>query len=310
MKPLRASFLPLVACCVATALSACSDRSGNPVALRTDTTTTTPLVPEVFDLRFKGVGVLSSTGGVGTADLLAGETGLTWSQYDSAAGSPMSLGNIPCGPSFCSWALATFALPSAVARLATAYRVGVSTDLPLYTRTGVIGDTVITSLDLEPIAGAFALSEFVMTQSGNYRLFQERVPINGLQAAASSEGAAKRVITAVTFDEGQVRYLSYAWDQDSTAGYEAKFVQATLSTAVDSARALAAEGYVITALGGDTDNGFALIGTRVAGATAPRSLVLDNLGTTVLAGLPSGYAPIGYLTDGPGSGVSQLLLER
>lgn len=309
-KQMRAAVLPLAALSLAMALWACNDRSGAAVGLRTDTSTTTAIRPQVFDLRFKGVGVLSATGVIGTGELLAGTSGaLVWSQFDSAAGTPVSLGSGLCGTTDCSWTLATFALPSNVARLATVYRVGVSADLSRYT-SGPATDTVITSLDLEPAAGVFALSEFAMSGSGAYALGEQDVALDGLQAAASREGAAKRVITAVSLDAGQVRYLSYSWDRDSTAGYDAKVAQAALSTAADSARALAAEGYIITAFGGDPVDGFVLVGTRVHGDTAPRSLVLDDLVTTVLAGLPSGYAPVGYLTDGRGSGVWTLLLER
>jgi hypothetical protein len=311
-KFLRTALLPLATLCLASVLWACADKSDGTVGLHSDTTTTNPNAPQIFDLRFKGVGVLSTARGVGTAELLAGTNGpFMWSQYDSAVGSPVSLGGGLCRTTFCEWALTTFALPSNVARLATIYRVGVTTDLPLYAVTGMTGDTVITSVDLEPGAGVFALSEFAMSQSAGYQLFQQRLPVSELQAAASSEGGAKRVITAVSFDQGQVRYFSYAWDHDTTVGYDAKVVQATLPSAADSASSLAAEGYVITALGGDPTDGFVLIGTRVHGETAPRRLLIDNLATNPdLASLSSGYAVVGYLTDGAGQGAWRLLLER
>ena len=91
---------------------------------------------------------------------------------------------------------------------------------------------------------------------------ERSVPLGELQAA-SIEATAKRVITAVTFDSGQVRYLSYAWDHDTSQGYDAKVIEATLRTAGAAAQSLAAAGYVVAALGGDPTDGFVLVfGTR------------------------------------------------
>jgi len=305
----RAAVQFLAAACLAGALSACGHGAGDAVAPHSDTTKAAPPplpLPRVIDLRFKGVGDLSSSVGLLHTDILAHQGGgALWQQFDSAAGSPLNLGNGTCSATDCAWFLFVFALPTDLARIATAYRAGVMSELPRFATTGPT-DTVITSLDLEPAVGVFALSEFATSRSGGYHLTQRRVPLGELQAAASDEGAANRVITAIAFDSGQVRFLSYSWDHDTGQGYDVRVLQATLSTAGTVAQSLAAEGYVVTALGGDPADEFVLVGTRAHGDTQPRSLLINpDLRTNL-----SGYAVVGYLDDALAGGATTLILER
>jgi hypothetical protein len=303
----RAIVLRLAAVCLAGAVWACHDAVG-PQREATPTTTQppSPPAPRVVDLRFKGVGVLTSASGGLHTDILASSSGAAlWQQFDSAAGSPLALGSGICSVTDCAWFLYVFALPKDVARLATVYRASFIADLPRFTNPAV-PDTVITSLDFQPAVGLFALSEFATSRSGGYHLTQRRVPLSGIQAAAAAEAAAKRVITAVAFDSGQVRLLSYAWDHDTTQGYDANVVQATIMTAGAAAEALAADGYVVTAIGGNPTDGFLLVGTRLHGQTDPRSLLINPSFATSL----SGYAVVGYLYDALAGGVATLILER
>jgi hypothetical protein len=116
-----------------------------------------------------------------------------------------------------------------------------------------------------------------------------------LQAAATQEAAHSRVITAVSFLGGQVMYLSYAWQHDSTTLYDAQVSMATLDSVGTAAQALAASGYTITALGGDSADGFVVVGTRVHGVTTPRTIRLNTGGfPPPIAGL-KGYAVVGYV---------------
>ena len=305
--------LPLAAFWVVFILGACGRGAEDVVEPQRDTSHVRPLppappippLPPAFDLRFKGVGVLSGN----HLELLSATTttmlgGGAWWTFGRAAGSPLSLGSGICSTQSCGWSFFEFALPNDIARVATAYRAALIVDLPRFISTAV--DTVITSLDLQPTVGVFALSEFAASRLAGYHLTQLRVPLSGLQAAASDEGAAKRVITAVSFDSGQVRCLSYAWDYDDSHGYEATVVQATLQTAGAAAQALAAEGYVITALGGNPTGGFVLVGTRPIGKTEPRTLLINPSWDTDL----NGYAVVGYLYDAFATSARTLLFER
>lgn len=113
---------------------------------------------------------------------------------------------------------------------------------------------------------------------------------SALQAAASQQGTERRVITALSFLNGQVEYFSYGWQHDTTSsGYDVQVDTAlSLTTVPTAAQALAAAGYTITAFGGDSTDGFVLVGTRAHGVTTPRKLqVVPNS----RAGIP-GYATV------------------
>jgi hypothetical protein len=291
----RASALLMAAVCLGAGLSACGNGAAeNSVGVHNDTsTTTTPPPPSrVFDLRFKGVGVLSSSVDLAHTNITANAKSALSIAVDSAAGTPLQIGAGTCSSQECSWFFDTFALPGDIARLGTAYRASVLANLQFLLDT-VSTDTVIPSLDLQPAVGVFALSEFSTSRAGGYHLTQRLVPLSGLQAAASSDGAEGRVITALSFDAGRVRYVSYSWQHDSTPSYDAKVVQATLSTAGAAAQALAADGYFVTALGGDTTDGFVLVGTRVQGLIQARSVLINPTPDTDL----TGYAVVGDLVD-------------
>jgi hypothetical protein len=133
---------------------------------------------------------------------------------------------------------------------------------------------VITSLDLEQASVLFAVSWTQSTQPTAFDRHMSSVTPQNLQAAASQEGAAGRVITAVSDDNGQVVYLSYGWQSDTATLYEAQVVTADPSGAVAAASNLAAQGYIITASGREDDAGdVILVGTRVQGDTLPRPFV-------------------------------------
>jgi hypothetical protein len=87
------------------------------------------------------------------------------------------------------------------------------------------------------------------------------------------------VITAVGVNAGTVVYLSYGWEQDTSAAYEAKVIAATFGTTARDATNLARSGYIITAVGGNLTDGYLLVGTRVRGQAAPRPLkiVTDSI---------------------------------
>jgi hypothetical protein len=144
----------------------------------------------------------------------------------------------------------------------------------------------------------FALSYIQTTQSGGFDLAQHTVAPSDFQAAATQEGAHSRVITAVSYNAGQITY-SYGWQQDISTIYETMVSTATISTASSLAQNLAAQGYIITATGSDRSSEgshVVLIGTRVQGDTVPRPMMVVPL-AQLNTGLPQmfqqGYAIVG-----------------
>jgi Mor family transcriptional regulator len=255
-----------------------------------------------FDLRFKGVGVLSSDSGfIGSAlDDRMGQG------FANASGTPLSIGTGICSPNQagfdCFWFFESFYLPPADTGLYTTYRSDFLSSLPTYLDTTAATDTVITSLDLEPADSIFALAEYSTTQTASYTLTRHLVAPAGLQAAAAQEAAHSRVITALSFLGGQVMYLSYGSRRDSTTGYDAQVSMAAVDSVPAAVQALAASGYTITALGGDSADGMVVVGTRVHGVTTPRATQI-NTGPLPppIAGL-KGYAVVGYVLGNSGTG--------
>jgi hypothetical protein len=121
------------------------------------------------------------------------------------------------------------------------------------------------------------------------------------------------VITAISFDScGDVDFLAYAWQSDTTTIYEVKVVTATLDGVGAAATSLGADGYIITALGGNPTNGFLLVGTRVQGDSMPRPVlvVVPRTQRELNMLLRSGDAVVGYLINSAGNGSSTWIGER
>ena len=80
------------------------------------------------------------------------------------------------------------------------------------------------------------------------------------------------MVTALTFNAGQVQISAYGWQGDTTTIYEAKAIPVTSDTFIAEATSLAATGYIITELVGDSTDGLILVGTRVQGDTMSRPI--------------------------------------
>src|SRR5262249_46635213 len=115
-----------------------------------------------------------------------------------------------------------------------------------------------------------------------------------LASAASAEGAASRVITALSYNQGNITYLSYSWQQDTSTVYEVQVANATFASLQGAAQNLASHGYIITAVGGNSALGLILVGTRVHGNTAARPILFVTVGSnpTVDALISGGYAVV------------------
>jgi hypothetical protein len=173
-------------------------------------------------------------------------------------------------------------------------------------------NAVVTGLDVEPPSDGFAASWVQPgTQAavgdtdpwgpsnGTFTMAQNTVLPTGFQTAASGAGAVGQVITAVSWNNGQITYLSYGWSNDTTTVYEVQTATATFSTVSTVAQQLAADGYIITAVGGTAANGLLLVGTRVQGDTTARPILVEDVqnGGSLSKIAYGGYAVVGFLIN-------------
>lgn len=168
-------------------------------------------------------------------------------------------------------------------------------------------DAVINSLDFEPASDLFAVSwaqtpaatQTQSVQPHGFVMIENTIPNSQLQAAATEEGAAGRVITAISANEsGDVTYLAYSWQADPMTLYDLKVVTATTPGAPTAASALASQGYIITAIGqSDATGDLFLVGTRVQGDTMPRQFQAVQGSSAIQALQQQGYAIVGVITD-------------
>jgi hypothetical protein len=283
------------------------------------TLTAGPRSPKAGDLRYLFwqqvdiTGLFNQGGGVG--EVLVGPSGYLSTSADNALGTPLGLGSsFACGEGQCSWSYAYEPLPPAMTALNMHYQGGnyanYIADLSSYAAANV----VITSLDLEPVESAYALSFVQTTQAGGFDSRLDPVVPAGtgqqaqIQAQATLDGQESRIVTAASFDaSGHAILISYGWTGDTTTVYETQTIvvpqQNQISSAVSSAATtLASAGYFISAFGGNDTGGYMLIGERVKGDTLPRAMV--QLSITTQPPFPS---PVVYLQE---FGVATLLYEQ
>ena len=162
--------------------------------------------------------------------------------------------------------------------------------------TPASSSSVITSLDLEPADALFAVSWTQSSQQTGFDLAVQTVAPAALQAAAAQAGATGRVITAISYDTGQVTFLSYGWQADTLTSYEVQVATASPADAPTAAAALAAQGYIITATGlADSSSDVYLVGTRVQGDTMARPFVAADPSHPDPAIMQQGYAIVGVV---------------
>lgn len=159
--------------------------------------------------------------------------------------------------------------------------------------------SVIHSLDLEPANVLFSVAWIQTSQAGLRNAFDlqiQTVAPAGLAAAAAQAGAASRVITAISYDGGNVTFISYGWSGDPSTVYEVQVTSATPVGAPAAAAALAAQGYIITATGNaDATGNVYLVGTRVQGDTMARPFMTAQTSPQILTMWQQGYAEVGSI---------------
>jgi immunoglobulin I-set domain protein len=231
-----------------------------------------PRVPKPGDWRFQALDLPAFVPLVATF-LLGG----TEVPYPNAIGTPLSMGAAPAICVFgivddCAWGYSVYAEPAGGSAISAFYLSDSFPNLDADLQALATPNNVITSLDLEPANSVFAVSWLQTTAAGGFSAISQSVASADVQAVASQLGEQSQVVTALTFNAGQVQILAYGWQGDTTTIYEATAVAATGDNFITEATSLAAAGYIITALGGDPTDGLILVGTRVQGDTMSRPI--------------------------------------
>jgi len=139
---------------------------------------------------------------------------------------------------------------------------------------------------------------------------QNSIPPADLQSSATQDGAAGRVIPAISVDGGNVTYLAYAWQADTTTVYEVQVATASTAQAPTAAAGLAAQGYIVTAIGqADSLGNLYLVGTRVQGDTMARPFIASPGGSQAQL-MQQGYAIVGVIFNSAQSDYYTYLGER
>jgi hypothetical protein len=247
-----------------------------------------PRAPAIGDLRYLLLEQVTATGlAYGThINMLPGQT--SW--YPNEVGSPLTLGTIGvCYPGVdfdCSWFYQTFTTPVGVPGLTMYYKSGayiaLISDLQAISATN---NAVIISFDPEPGNKVYAVAWVQTAQAGGFDYRMEAVPPAQLAATVAADGASSRVVTAVSIDAstGLADLISYGWQGDTTTAYETTTQIVSPQNITSAASAMAAQGYIISAFGGNDTNGYALVGMRAAGDTMARALWYSLNGTVTQA---------------------------
>jgi hypothetical protein len=281
------------------------------VTSNTATLTVTARAPAIGDLRFQQVDAASTVNGyaTGPVGIASAIPALSGASFTASIGSPLYMGPTVCAsppvvPELgCEWPFEQYNLPYDLIGLglSTGYGSDFFTNFPADLQNSsfpALGNpvnapnSVVTSLDLESPDNLIAASWIQSSQSTGFDMSLQTVSPSDFQAAANQEGAHSRVITAVSYNAGQVVYLSYGWTGDKSTIYETQVMTASIETAESAAMSMANQGFIITALGGSNlDNSYLLVGTRVQGDTVSRPF-LTNEGIYT-----AGYALVGVLQD-------------
>ncbi len=294
----------------------------NPVGVVTSNAaslTVTARAPMLGDLRFQQVDAPSTVYGWGNAGagLSTNLLGRSAEFYSPSLGTSFYAGSGDCGATpvlngtGCTWFFSvvpyvpTDNSPVLTAGYASDSYENFQADLqsPVWPafNNGVSpssSSSVITSIDFEPSNALFALSWIQSGTVQGFTLFQNNITVANLQAEATREGANSRVITAISNNGGQITYFAYSWDADLTTIYEAQIATASPSGAPAAAASLAAQGYIITAMGNADDAGDILfVGTKVQGDSMPRAFIAAQSSSQFLTLHQGGYANVGVSVD-------------
>ena len=261
----------------------------------------TARAPKRGDLRFQQVDAASTVNGYGGGGEGTDFTGYGGDGQNPGIGAPLSIGpGCPATGSDqfgCEWEVSEYGLPEGMTGLSVNYGGFPLGEFSSELSSLSVPTTVVTGLDVEPLSSIFAASWISTTTGGGFDMAQNTVTPSNFQTAASQDGTNSRVITAVSWNSGQISYLSYGWQSDTTTVYDVQTATATIDTVSSVAQRLAAEGYIITAMGGTAAEGILLVGTREHGDSLARSMMVANLAANESPEniYQQGYAVVGFL---------------
>ena len=306
-----------------TASNSVNSVTSNPAILIVGSTARSP---NPSDLRFQQVDApsLDNQGlAGGSIDVL----GNSDTSFNNTSGTPIFLSNPACGsssPRSCTWTAVTTPLPPGQSGLTAYYAGGNYTSLASdLSGQGqfpsiVAPNAVITSLDLQPASNAYGASWMQTTQTKYaFDMRREVVSLNSVSATVMQDAAESRVVTAVSFDDsiGMVDLFSYGWQGDTQTTYDTDVSYIASPDELEAAAtSLASNGYILTAFGGNINDGYLLIGTKVHGDTTPRPIyVIDQSSPQANPGAFAGYAYVASVSWNPTGAAEQyfsVVLEK
>ena len=266
------------------------------------------------DLRFQSVSSLGATTPYEHTFQLGDEGFTSWPNY---YGTPLEIGSGICGssagdPTDCAWGynLNTVSSPSFsnVQTYSSDILSNLVSDPDLHST-----DRVIDSLDIENTNGVFATAATSSPTASGFISHLNHVALGDLSTEVTEAGAKGQVVTAMSQDSSSTMYLlSYGWDQDSASVYDEMVISATPESLGATVQQLASQGYILTAFGGNQATGFYIVGTRLSGTSAPRSVVVSTVALSATPPLnlfASGYAVVAIIVN-PGGTSSIWVLEK
>ena len=274
--------------------------SVNSVTTKAVTLTAGARQPKPGDIRYLSAAQVGLPGFWGSAGGQAGNLTSDVYSFANSLGTPLWIGK------GCTWNFFAIFLPKPMDNMAMYYQVGhlQYTSAASYLQSAAAPYLVITSMDIQPQAGCEAVGvSWIETAQGGFDQRLEVVSPSQIQAQVAADGQASRIVTAASFDaSGNAILISYGWTGDTTTVYETQTYLVAAAQVAAAATTLAADGYFISAFGGNDADGYILVGARVQGDTLPRAMFLSG----TLTGTPNtgvgsyGYAyftPVVYLTD-------------
>jgi len=301
------------AICMSAFMSGCGSTGTMQAPLRSGQQ---PVAPRAFDLRFQQVDAPTTSSGY-LPHILSNVEGGVIQTFDDNIGTGLSVGddcNAPTGnPLDCAWIFSTFFLPVGQSGLSMTYQTSNAfANLAIDLDALALPNTVITSIQLVPPSDTYAISSIQTTQTTGFKLMHLTVAPTDIGSTVASQGLQSRVITALSFNAGQVELFAYGWQADTTTLYDTRVASVTLSNVGAQASSLAAAGYIITAAGGDPADGFLMIGTKRHGDTMPRPFVIEASNDPNGSGKLSsnGYAIVGFFFSAANGGTWTYLGEK
>lgn len=254
--------------------------AGGSVTSKSATLTVGPRSPKQGDLRFNQVDAPAWAEGIQPGGIATRLLPFDQAQYTNFVGGPFQLGPGLCLQETqydCQWFYEAAPLPLGVTGLVYTYQSDALENLEPDMASFSTANSIVTTLDEEPANDIFAVGYASTTQTTGFAMTVSNVALADLESVSTELGAESQVITAISFNaSGQLDVLSYSWQSDPSTVYDAQVATTTFEAVPSAAQQLAADGYIITAFGGNSTDGLVLVGTKVHGDTLPRPIIVGS----------------------------------